>query len=405
MLSALTRHQEAKTKALAEDSIGYGAARGLFEQPSPLDLSNPAKLTAAFSERQKAVDILNARGLTRGGSAVSVGDGAQVAQIWGTGDAKSIRTLTDAMAQGLTPKTLASTLSSGKVMSAVKGAAMSLDPAKHVEAMRALDLVEGSMGLFEVERSFGKDAVDRLQDWQSRVSYFSEKETAEWLKDRNDPSWSKRMKPVIEKGHKEARAFTFDQIASGLGVGFFGADAPTDDLTKRKLVEDFETIFADRFAVSQDAGSAKEQTLKRMQRYWGESQANNGRLMYLAPESHLPEINGGHDWIADDLKAVAGAQGFDVQGAALIADRKTESAVQAREGPGYLISVTDPDTGESDLLQDKQGRPLRWVPDPSAAQTKSLQSFEDDRQQYRPVSREDALDQWLKPLFTIGPVQ
>lgn len=398
MLTALQRHQDAKTEALSKNPIGYAVTKGLTPNPLPIDFAQPDELGRAFFERQKAVDALEARGLVTNAPATLPEDGAKMVKLWSTGDPKTIRNLTETMAATLSPKTLARTLSSGDVRNAVKGAAFALAPEKHVEAMRALDLIDSSLGIFEVERSFGKETADRLQDWQSRVRYFSDKETAEWLKQRNDPNWASVIKPIVEKGHKEARAIGFDDIAEGLGVGrFIGADAPIDGATKRMMVADFETVFADRYAVSQDADTAKEQALKRMQRYWGKSESNSGRLMYLPPEAHFPPVGGSLDWIGQDLQETAETQGFKLENASLVADKKTETAVLKGEAPGYLISVFDPETGTEDMLQDDQGRALRWSPDPAAAKARTGQRSGEDRQQYRPVSREQSLDYFLNP--------
>lgn len=267
----------------------------------------------------------------------------------------------------------------------LKRAVISTDPEQHASGMKQLDIVAAKGGLLEVERIFGRDAVDRLQDWQAKVRYSTPGEAAQWLKERNDPQWQERVRPLVAKGQTEARKLTADDVGSLLddsGMLSFSAGGPVDGTTQRSMMNDFVTLTGERYAVTGDISLAKEQAIERMRKVWGKTDAfggRGGRLMLYPPEEHYPTVAGSRQWISDELTAVAKERGIDVANMSLVSDSKTKAAIERNEAPGYLLSRVDPETGLEELVTDEKGRPLRHFFDPKAAQAKAAEKAEEGR--------------------------
>ncbi|MFN7010037.1 MAG: phage tail tip lysozyme [Allorhizobium sp.] len=265
----------------------------------------------------------------------------------------------------------------------LKNAIVSNDVQRHQGAMQQLDVLAAKTGLLDVERQFGKDAADRLQDWQARVRYASPEEAKQWLKDRNDPQWQERVKPLVAKGQTEARKTSVDDVVAMLDPNWvFDANAPIDRDTQRAMMNDFVALTGERFAVTGDAGTAKEQAIERMKKVWGTTSVfggRGGRLMLYPPEQHYPTVAGSTGWIAEELGSVASERGLDVANMALVSDGKTKAAIERGEPPGYLMSSVNPETGLEELVADEQGRPLRHFFDPEAARKKALAQAEEAR--------------------------
>lgn len=414
MIGSMESARAAQVEALKKDPIGYAVERGIAKPvPAINPTGQPAEVAANLASRQQAVDVLQARGLAGNISAFRPSDTETIANLFRTGTAQQLNDFTNTMASSLSPATFSATLTSPEMKDVLTGAAMSNDPVKHNASMQQLDILASRDGMFEVERVYGADIADRLQDWEGRVRYFSAEETAQWLKERNDPAWQDRIKPLLEKGRSEARKVSVDEIVKGLNppsslptvldplnvVGRIGgiiiSAAPMDGGSKRSMLNDFERLYADRYAVVQDSGKAQSQTFERMRKVWGNSLANGGRLMPYPPESFYPALGGSTDWVAKEMQAVATEHKLDAGNLALVADLKTEAAVKRGEQPGYLIAVIDPTTGLEDLMRDPQGRPLRHFFDPAAALTESNKAYQEDREYFRPRSREQSLDDYL----------
>lgn len=265
----------------------------------------------------------------------------------------------------------------------LKNAIISTDVDRHKGAMQQLDVLAAKTGLLDVERQFGKDAADRLQDWQARVRYASPEEAKQWLKDRNDPQWQERIKPLVTKGQTEARKSSVEDVVAMLDPNWvFDAGAPIDRDTQRAMINDFAGLTGERFAATGDAGTAKEQAIERMKKVWGTTSVfggRGGRLMLYPPEQHYPTVAGSAGWIAEELGSVASERGLDVANMALVSDGKTKAAIERGEPPGYLMSSVNPETGLEELVADEQGRPLRHFFDPETARKKALAQAEEAR--------------------------
>lgn len=266
---------------------------------------------------------------------------------------------------------------------AIKGSLGTQDPARHQAVMTQLDFMGQETSLKDVEDTFGDKAVDALQDWQARGRYSTPEETAAWLKERADPAWQARVKPLIAKGEAEARKVDFAQLVAAFDDAWLSSPGePVDAGTRRAMMNDFERLTGERFAVTQDASEARAQAVERMKKIWGVSRVNGGRggrLMAYPPEKSYPAIAGSHDWVRAELADVAAAHGIEAHNLALVADGKTKAAADRGEPPGYLLSAVDPKTGLDELVTDEDGRPLRHFFDAGAGTKAATARAKTDR--------------------------
>ncbi|MGI2031941.1 lysozyme [Rhizobium panacihumi] len=266
---------------------------------------------------------------------------------------------------------------------ALKAQMLSQDPAVQTAAMTQMDYLAGTDGILAVKQQFGDDAVSRVQDWQGRLRYMTPDEMTGWLKEKADPRWQERVKPLVSKGETEARKVSFEDVVDALDQNsVFDVIAPTDPDTRRMMMSDYVSLVGDRYATTQDLDRAKEQAVERMQKIWGASSSfgeSGGRLMLFPPEQHYPAVAGAHGYIRKELSEIAGRHNVKSENLSLVSDRKTEAAVDRGELPGYLISVVDPKTGLDELVTDDKGRPLRHFFDPKAAQASELQAAQEER--------------------------
>lgn len=268
---------------------------------------------------------------------------------------------------------------------ALKRAVTSTDVNRHSSAMKQLDVFSSKLGLQEVEHLFGKDALDRLQDWQGKVRYATPAEAQQWLKDRNDPKWREMVKPLVTKGEAEARKLSADDVVGMLdenGMFRSGVDGTADKSVRDMMMGDFTRLVGERYAATQDIKLAQSQAADRMKKVWGTSDVfggRGGRLMLYPPEEHYPTVAGSHDWMGEELASVAKDRGYTPEGMALVADGKTRAAIERKEVPGYLLSHINPETGYEELVTDDQGRPLRHFFDPKAAQATAAAKAEKAR--------------------------
>ncbi|NRF12281.1 lytic transglycosylase domain-containing protein [Agrobacterium pusense] len=375
---------EAAERDKKNDGLGYAmkAYEG-FPQMPLLDVNNPSSYGETLRQYQNGVNIAQARGEMQNIPAFRPAQAQAVARMWQTGNPDQLDSLTNAMASSLSPETLRATLTDKPIKEALSGAILSNDPVKHAAAMQQLDLLSERVSMPQLEADFGKDAVDRLQDWQAKVRYFTPEETAEWLKQRNDPKWEERTKPLVRKGQDEARKVSAAEVVDKLDTNrLFDAGGPIDEQTRRMMLNDYVTLVGDRNASLDNIDTAKSQGIERMRKVWGVTGVygdRGGRVMPYPPEAFYPEVNGSKDWIGRELAGIAQGRNIDVANLSLVSDQKTETAAQRGDMPGYMITFIDPATGMEELLTDEQGRPIRHFFDPQAAQKAGLSAAQETR--------------------------
>ncbi|WP_210214290.1 M15 family metallopeptidase [Sinorhizobium meliloti] len=389
---------EAAATMKRNDGLGY-AMRTYpnFPKMPMLDVNNPSSYETTLRQYQNGVNIAQAGGEMTNIPAFRPAQAQAVARMWQRGDASQLGALTDAFASSLNPETLRATLTTGPIKEALGGAILSTDPVKHQAAMQQLDLLSAKVSIPQLEADFGKDAVDRLQDWQAKVRYFTPEETADWLKQRNDPKWSDRTKPLVRKGEDEARKVSAADIIDKLDTNrWFDAAGPIDEQTRRWMMNDYVTLVGDRNASLDNVDTAKTQAIERMSKRWGVTSVygdRGGRVMPYPPESYYPDVNGSKDWIGRELQGIAASRNIDISTLSLISDQKTEAAARAGEMPGYMMTAVDPKTGLEDLVTDEQGRPLRHFFDPRAAQGSILSDAQRARQNLGPAAVQQRIDE------------
>ncbi len=364
--------EQAIADAKKNDAVGYAAKRygGVVGQLQPIQTADTNALAGALQARDRAVGTLIDHGeIPAPVSAFSKSDLPTLTSIWRSGDSSQLSTLTANMLGNLSPRTFVATLEDPKYQEMITGAALSNDPIRHQAAMQQLDALASQVGLGEVEHAYSSDIVNRLQDWQAHVRYSSDAEVADWLKQRNDPQWQKRVEPLVRAGETEARKVTAQTIANRIsGNWVMSATPPADADTLRMMQNDFVSLTGDRNGSINDTGKAQSQAIERMKEKWGTSDALGGRMMLYPPENFYPAFNGSHDWIGAQLQDFAKQRGIDPSNMALIADTKTEGNISNRQPPGYLVAKVDPATGFDNVITDEAGRPLRVFFDPQEGQ-------------------------------------
>lgn len=379
----------ARQKALKADPLGYGISQGTISDLPAVNMGDPSSYASTLREYQRATDTMRATGQVGAISAFRPAQEDAYAVMWQTAPPEQLSAFTNALSSSLTPETLKATLSSGEAKDALVGAALSSDPVRHAEAMKQLDLLSVNTSMTDIEMSFGKDAADRLQDWQGRVRYFTAEETAEWLKQRNDPQWQKRIDPLIKKGKTEAMKVSAADVVDLLDTNrIWDAEGPQDSVTQRMLMNDFVNLVGERNGALDDVDKSKTQAVERMKKAWGVTSVfgnRAGRLMPYPPEQFYPAIGNSHDWMEQELQEIAISREVPVTNMSLVADRKTQAAIQRGEAPGYLISIIDPETGLQDLATDELGRPLRHFFDPQAVQQRLLEEAQAARAERGPA--------------------
>ncbi|MGL4490515.1 MAG: phage tail tip lysozyme [Rhizobiaceae bacterium] len=279
---------------------------------------------------------------------------------------------------------------------AIKSGASASDPARHTASMAQLAFIAQESSLKDVSETFGDEAVTALQDWDAHGRYLTQGEMQQWLKERHDPNWKERVKPLVSEGEKAARKIGFDDVVTLLDPNlYYDALGPVDDGTRRMMMDDFAMLAGERFAVTGDHALAQEQAVERMKKRWGvtslaygdrstifgtETRGQpGGRLMPYPPESHYPAIGGGRDWMDVQFKAVAGALGASAADIVLVPDGQTRNEAEAGRSPGYLLSRIDPETGLNELVVDTNGSVQRFYFDPVKAQKSALDAAQSER--------------------------
>lgn len=246
---------------------------------------------------------------------------------------------------------------------AMKAAVKTTDPQAFSQTMARFDEVAQMGGVEDVRRQFGDDAADAVQDWQGRLRYSSKEELAGWLKERADPKWTERVKPLASKGESEARKVEFQSLVQDFDDSWLSDPAaPVDGDTQRMFMNDFVQLAGERFASTQDAATARRQAVERMKSIWGVTSLfgeRGGRLMAYPPEKFYPSIAGGQDWLGAQLAELAAQRNVEPEKLSLVADMRTKAAADRGELPGYLLSIIDPETGLDELAVDTKGSPLR----------------------------------------------
>lgn len=373
------------------------------------DMLKPQPGQPGFEQAQKVYDAVRAKQTQILKDRVA--DPLAEAKRSGVLDIAPIDTSTpDAMAQSLNTRAAQARqlsriyqmdvpLFSKQEVKVFKASVSSLDPVKYQATMEQVDFAVNQSGINQVEADMGKDVADAVQDWQAKVKFFTPDEVKEWLRQKSDPAYEERVKPLRSKGRTEAAKVSFDDLVENFDGWIFDPQNPPDNLTRDALMNDFTALMGDRFAATSDPATAKAQAIERVKQVWGVTTSlgdSGGRLMANPPEKYYPAIAGTHDYMRQDLEAVAKEKGVSLDSLSLVADVKTRQAVNGKKLPGYLIAVAGAD-GATDILRDDRGRPLRMFFDVEGALHAAAKNAYEQRRTRN--------DPWLVlgPDFPIGP--
>jgi hypothetical protein len=154
---------------------------------------------------------------------------------------------------------------------------------------------------------------------------------------------------------------------------------------------DFETFFAERYAVTGDATLAKKQAIERLadpnSGAWGVTDSGSEkRLMRYPPEYYYKKVRGSHDWMADDVEATVREWIPDARSWGITeAFPETSGAVGTHRLPVYWLWALD-ENGMFRLKMDDTGYPALVSFDFEMARQKALDAYQ--------KQQSDMIDWW-----------
>lgn len=354
------------------------AVREIMGPPLPVvDTSSPQALGDSIDAR-----VRNARTVEafNGGGSISPFTGKDAQAI---GDAitragpQDVGAILNALRSRVPEASLEPMLRQEPIKNALEAMARSSDPAKLSASMQFLDSMQTRLGATRFEALVGSTARERLDDWQTRGRAEDPVQFADRWSRADDPQVRAAREENRKAGERLARdEFTPEQIANvvtGRWLGSMrGSAAPTADMhgdQRGVLMQDWQRIMGEEYARYQgDKELATKKAAERIQRLWGASDANGGRVMRHRPETVFEPVNGDHGWIGQQINtAIVGqlgrgavplrpdevpeAMGQPVVRYGIIATRRTESQIdayrrnpQGAEPPAYLVYYEHPIT-------------------------------------------------------------
>jgi hypothetical protein len=369
---------------------------------TPIDFSDVTKLGNGLGRNAAAAKLVAQKYGSDSVGVFTKADAAQFKSVIATGDtftAKnamvSLTTIPDDVLKG--------TLQMKDVKEGLIGASKSRDYDKYSAAMLSMDALYNRAPQ-DFNRIMGKDTMDDLQDWQGRLRYMNADELQAEFKRRDDPNYHAKQQMLFQKGEDIAKKVDDVAIAEKLG-----AAQPNDALLSAAMSTDWQKIYAERFAATQNADTAEQQTIERLKQHWGTSIISGGALMLYPLEKYYPadenSKNNPYHWLKTQLNADLISLGhFDevnvpylsLNGSkietktiqhpwpsALVADAKTETDIAAGRPPTYQLHYINPHTGQADMAQDENGAALRISFDSSSVQESARANFAKQNEEIR----------------------
>ncbi|MGH7187360.1 MAG: hypothetical protein ACREIB_13920, partial [Pseudomonadota bacterium] len=316
---------------LKEDPLALATRRKVVTDLAEMDWSRPAEVGARLAENVKAAAKTRQHYGLAEVSALRQFEADRFASTVAGGSPQQAAAAMQGIAD-LPDETLVATLDMKQVKGALAGAARSRDFDRFGAAMVALDKIY-TRSPQEAGRLFDKDTIDALQDWQGRLRYYNQEEMAAYFKNQDDPQLSARMTKLAKEGETLARKKPIGDIVAEFDASwlpFTTPSEPTDEGVRTGLLGDYEKLFGERYAATQDAAVAHTQTMERMRHNWGPSALNGGRLSLFPPESHYPQVGGSWDWMRTQLETD------------LVAAGHTRTIEEVRGKGGQLVKRTVP---------------------------------------------------------------
>lgn len=222
------------------------------------------------------------------------------------------------------------------------------------EMMKSFQVLDGLYRAYPgaVTRAFSEDDLKRLQDYQALVETTPPEELAGRMDINSDPTRRKLRDELIAEGAKLAAEVDDAEILSVFNPGAipnvlnwsYAPGMPLDPKAQVQLRQDFDRLFAERYAVSRDVDTAKHQAFDALQRKWGVTDAGDApRLIAYPPERYYPKVDDSHDWMADQLAATVEDQFPGAQDWSIVTTAETEAEVTLGKPPSYQVLVIDAD--------------------------------------------------------------
>lgn len=306
-----------------------------------------------------------------------------------------------ALRETFTKDQMAALMGDDAVRGAIQGLTRSPDPAKMQAGYSFMD-EQMRLNPVEFRATFGESSEKMLARWQVLKDQMPAAQITELLMKSASPRDADTRKRWESDATAAMEKMTTDQIFKEVSreqSGFvpywtgFGANRAMQPKEMAGMGYDYAQAYKSHYGEHGDEAAAKQYALSRVKINWGESVATN-RMMRHPPDKHVPQVNGSHAWIKDqlqgdlmgllkvdmtrvtqdgngllppdlsatELQAVAILEGkFEI-----LADAQTEADISNKRPPSYRIMVQTPDG----LIRPMEKGPAdyyRWSPDHKAA--------------------------------------
>jgi hypothetical protein len=386
---------------LSTDMIGRAVAERIVPAGAGQPL-NPADPNLGASLRARAVAVQQASDhYGQPGDFFRKGEGAMFAQ----GLASSAQPLgAVAGASTLSAMTQDEGFRKGLIANSRSG-----DPVRMNASFQAMKAIADASPM-QFEGLFGKEAAASMSAWDVFAGTRPAPEAAKLVMALNDPSQAAGRKykdeaadqalktvdgSAVLKMFAERSALNPVNWVRGVSPG---APVSTQDVPQGSidgLRSDYAEAYKTYFAIDGNPDAAKAHALESLQRSWGVSAVDGGRLMRYPPEATYPTVDGGHDYIARQLDAdvkahasdqLTGTAEGDQRAAmaeyaaprALVSDAGTKADIAAGRPASYRVVAQDA-SGQFHALEQSPGVPLRFFADAKAAQAEADAKFTQQR--------------------------
>lgn len=403
VLTDLSEMVQTSAKALKDQPLVEGARKGWFGAIGALNPDNPQAFGAEIADRDKKAGQVEQHDPGHGPINVIAGPEAdRIATALTNGKPENATALLGGIAQ-LSSDNYRATMTAGPIKDAVIGMAGSSDPNRMAAGMTTMDRMwRTDPNAFKA--TYGETALTKLQAWQGLKDQFSSQEIAERLNKADDPTMIEARRKLGEAAEKELKTDP-QGVANQMGswmdrwVPFVNAQVPADSLQAQQMSVQFTDTYRALRTYGVDADKAKELATKRLGTTWATSSVAGGQFMMHAPETvvnpqtgklYYPAVNGTQSWMSDqihnDLEKVVGPQitvnpaadlfsgvgavvNWRVRG--LIPDAQTQGEISSGKPPTYQVAI-DTAGGQTELVRDPGGKPLRYRFDAEAAKQAAL---------------------------------
>ena len=219
--------------------------------------------------------------------------------------------------------------------------------------------------------AFEMDATDDekkiLAKYQAMQDSHAPDEVAAVLRKYIDPAERKAKEELVKLAKDDFAKIDIKEITEAFDPGMFSWEpgAPDKPQMAMQMLTEYKTLVEDLY--TGDMGEAKSAAIARLKKTWGPSIVNGGNLMKYAPELYYNPVDGGYDYLRDDVEkalkefgdvdVVKGANRVTRTNYALVATGNARAEISSGRPVSYFVIYDDED-GAQNTLMDKSGRPL-----------------------------------------------